>query len=288
MKTITDIYILRCITNLHAGSGDSNYGIVDKEVQRDPVDTFPIVHSTSLKGAFREQFDSLVEDKLLSQEDVESIFGTDNKAKNGTPEQFKAGQYFFYPAQLLFYPVRSNIRPFFYATSQGLIRKFMTALEDMGINTYENLETIFNPLLHLTTIPNKPLTFIKVFIDEYESTQAAISGELASGFFPEMITTDNLALFHDDDLKETCQRLPVVARNYLENGISANLWYEEFVPRESWFYFFVSRPKTSNLFEQGLKQVKHTSQIGGNASVGYGLCKLQRVKTTAGGSNEKS
>ena len=65
MKTITDLYVLRCITNLHAGSGDSNYGIVDKEVQRDPVDTFPIVHSTSLKGAFREQFDAFKEDGEL-------------------------------------------------------------------------------------------------------------------------------------------------------------------------------------------------------------------------------
>ena len=107
------------------------------------------------------------------------------------------------------------------------------------------------------------------------------------GVLPEGITLENLALFHDDDLKEICNRLPVIARNRLNNGLSENLWYEEFVPRKSWFYFFVSRPETSDLFEQGLEKVKHISQIGGNASVGYGLCKLQRVKTTAGGSNEK-
>ena len=158
----------------------------------------------------------------------------------------------------------------------------------MSINAHIILEEQFKPLLNLTVLKDHPLTFKsdKIFIDEYESIKATMNTELASGILPEEITPDNLALFYDDDLKEVCKRLPVIARNNLENGISANLWYEEVVPRESQFYFFVSRPETSDLFEQGLKQVKHTSQIGGNASVGYGLCKLKRIKSTAGGSNE--
>lgn len=50
-------YFIECITNLHVGSGDANYGIVDKLVQRDTVTGFPTIHSSSLKGALREHFE---------------------------------------------------------------------------------------------------------------------------------------------------------------------------------------------------------------------------------------
>lgn len=280
----TDLYLFRCITNLHAGSGDSNYGIVDKEVQRDPIDETPIVLSTSLKGAFREQFDAFKESAgKITQDGINEIFGTDSKAEVVDPKDWVAGQYFFYPAQLLFYPVRSNVQPYFYATSKALLKKFISSQEDMGTNTRADLETWFKPFLDLNPKKEHPLVFTneanKPFIDEYQAIMAPAGVTVADGALPEGITLNNLALFHEDDLKETCKRLPVIARNQLKHGLSENLWYEEIVPRESRFYFFVSRPDTSDLFEEGLThdQIQHKTQIGGNASIGYGLCKLQRI-----------
>ena len=43
-------------TNMHVGSGDTNYGIIDKLVQRDVLSNLPMIHSSSLKGALREFF----------------------------------------------------------------------------------------------------------------------------------------------------------------------------------------------------------------------------------------
>ena len=55
-----EAYIIRTKTNLHAGSGDTNFGIVDKQVQRDSISNLPIINSSSLKGAIRDHFSDLL------------------------------------------------------------------------------------------------------------------------------------------------------------------------------------------------------------------------------------
>lgn len=69
--------------------------------------------------------------------------------------------------------------------------------------------------------------------------------------------------------------LPVIARNHLDNGISTNLWYEEVVPHQSMFYFFVLSEDQSLLddFKNAINNAK-VIQFGGNATIGYGLCKV--------------
>jgi CRISPR-associated protein Cmr4 len=77
-------------------------------------------------------------------------------------------------------------------------------------------------------------------------------------------------------------QLPVVARNQLDNGKSSNLWYEQVLPRETRFYFVVLVPDddTKNFwktFEDNIKA--YPVQIGANASVGYGFCKIELITT---------
>lgn len=281
-----DLYFLRCITNLHAGTGGINYGIVDKEVQRDAIDEMPIIHSSSLKGAFREQLETL---EVLKPDEIVRIFGTDSKAGVPAPD-WNAGQYYFYEAEILFYPVRSNLKPFYYATSHALVKKLLRRLEDLQISQRNAIQEAFAPILAESPAQGFPLQFEhgghRLLVDEFVATEAeskipgfrfrsAAAGEM--GKIP-VITKDNLLLFHDNDMKDICKRLPVMARNRLDNGISTNLWYEEVVPRESIFHFCISRPSGSDLFEIGLNssKVNHQSQIGGGASVGYGLCGLNK------------
>jgi CRISPR-associated protein Cmr4 len=42
-------YIIKTKTNLHVGSGDINFGIVDNEVQRDTITNLPVINASSLK-----------------------------------------------------------------------------------------------------------------------------------------------------------------------------------------------------------------------------------------------
>ena len=80
-------------------------------------------------------------------------------------------------------------------------------------------------------------------------------------------------------MSEHLEQLPVIARNQLNNGISANLWYEEFVPRKTVFLTLISRECEEDTgFD---KMLKEPFQMGANATVGYGLSVMQKVK--AGG-----
>lgn len=75
IKYKTDIYAIRCITNLHAGSGDATYGVIDKLVQRDPITNYPGIYAPSIKGAIREHFTSYVND--LQPGFLKYVFGSE-------------------------------------------------------------------------------------------------------------------------------------------------------------------------------------------------------------------
>jgi len=81
---------------------------------------------------------------------------------------------------------------------------------------------------------------------------------------------------HDGDLKELAREgeLPVVARNYLDNGVSKNLWYEEIVPRESVFIAAIQAPNATLVNALNNQVV----QLGGNATVGYGYCLFNLIE----------
>jgi len=51
-----DLYIIEALTNIHVGSGDINFDIIDNQVQKDAITGYPVIHSSSFKGALREHF----------------------------------------------------------------------------------------------------------------------------------------------------------------------------------------------------------------------------------------
>jgi CRISPR-associated protein Cmr4 len=51
-------YFIETLTNTHVGSGDVTLGVVDKEIQKDPVTSLPVFHPSSIKGAIRDHFES--------------------------------------------------------------------------------------------------------------------------------------------------------------------------------------------------------------------------------------
>ena len=79
----------------------------------------------------------------------------------------------------------------------------------------------------------------------------------------------------NDNLKY--ESLPVIARNKLdENGISQNLWYEEYVPHHSVFYMIIITPDEDNKLDDLIKG--KVVQFGADASIGYGLMKIEKIE----------
>lgn len=275
---VIDLYTFRTLTNLHAGAGDVSYGIVDKEVQKDPLDELPIVHSSGLKGAFRELFAhyfSITDKKYIERsaqdynhddkkrgdghdhEIVENIFGADTSARIVEKKKYSAGSHLFFDARLLSLPVRSNCQPFFLATSLELMEEFIYYLEEVQWSRTNSWKTGFKnfskairekyslntggPVIFGHTTQGK--SGEEIYLENFTATKA----DVTDGSFINEVKLfgdmEQLALFAHNDLKKLAKALPVIARNQLENGMSKNLWYEEVVPRETRFYTFISRPE---------------------------------------------
>lgn len=107
--------------------------------------------------------------------------------------------------------------------------------------------------------------------------KGTVSNRQAEGFaLTETATVlgKELHILSDDTFRTIS--LPVLARNKLDDGKSVNLWYEEVVPHKSIFSFAVlAEDGDKTLLDTFVSKVKgQIVQFGGNASIGYGLCKV--------------
>jgi len=284
-QTKTSAYLLRALSNMHVGSGDNNYGIVDKQVQRDVIDPFPTIHSSGLKGAFRELFESTIDKNNPNYkklyEPIENIFGTskDDSGKGKT----QTGNYHFFNAKLIGFPVRSNQHPFYIATSNDLLQEMAAQFQAFRHPKAQEITAAVNFLQSNVTAQSlTPIHFgseTDLVLEDYKA--AAVNVPLSSEFtFLQNLLGERIAIFNHADLKRIANELPIIARNNLENGESINLWYEEVVPRESRFYFLIKyyhNGNASNLFEGELSKHNNMCQIGGNASIGYGYNKIEAL-----------
>jgi CRISPR-associated protein Cmr4 len=258
---------------MHVGSGDTNYGIIDKQVQRDVITEMPIIHSSSMKGALRQHAEML----FSTKDTINDIFGSEND-KN-SDDKSKTGTHRFFSAQLLSLPVRSDTKPFFRAFSLATLRQLCNDMANFNVQP-----ALKTQIEEACEVLNKKTDKIYLLSDTINS--AILEDQKATAIDKQLLPKldiltkllgDNLALFPDDDFKELVKNLPVIARNHLENGISKNLWYEEIVPRESVFYTLIASTSDNQNFQLLLKLANNITQIGANASIGYGLCKFTKL-----------
>lgn len=289
-------YIIKTKTNLHVGSGDTNFGIIDKEVQRDSITHLPIINSSSLKGAIKDHFsfelaqtnDLPIGDTQVKPFVFSTIFGDEQKNLDEDDVKTysklpKQGLVKFVDAKLLFLPLRSNKKPFFHVTSLATLQAAQEFLKSFDITLeLDNIATNGKSVV----ISDEAATVEDV---ECQAIQADCSK------IQKIFGIKNLAIFNEEDFNEAVSNLPVIARNKLNNGKSENLWYEEIVPRESIFFTLFcyynnlddsspdSRGKTDKkkfemaytLFEE--KLLTNTIQIGANASIGYGMTNFSHL-----------
>lgn len=250
-------FFITCLTDMHVGSGDSNYGYIDKTVQRDAITHFPTIFSSSLKGALREY---LTQNKVLLPGQITTIFGS----KHATQEEDMAqGEFRFFGADLLALPIRNNGNrgvPFYRATCAQVCIDLTTKLT--------RLANLAEPTVSSWKWPKD------------EAVNTDINTEFGTGIPLGQANHigENAIQLSNADFSKACKNLPVRARNQLENGESKNLWYEEFVPRETRFVFCVRCSGDS-----ALKEVFETAingkviQFGANASVGMGFCLINKL-----------
>lgn len=257
-------YFIEVITNMHVGSGDANYGVVDKLVQRDPVTGHPTIHPSSLKGALREHFESKWGKRNAK---VESIFG--KEAKDGNESE--TGAYKFLGADLVALPVRCNFEQYVMGLNSEVAKainnkskllnskEIFNALDAGNKLFYQANQPSYEVYAEDTVLANK-----SAYTNPLKVTSALVS------------LNSKYAAFKNEAFTAISKNLPVIARNTIENGKSGNLWYEEVVPHQSVFITFVYTTN-DHLTDFETRLNEDIIQIGGNASIGYGLCKFHQI-----------
>jgi CRISPR-associated protein Cmr4 len=272
MKT-TDFYLIKAISNLHVGSGEGDFSHIDKQVQRDTVTHLPTIHASGIKGALREG----MEEKFTSPKNgptndtILTVFGSHPKLDRGNVQ--KQGLYNFFDGHLLSLPIRSSHHFFYRATCPQLLEALADALAiyQPGSSSIAALRG----LAGIAVSKGSPVYFGtgagNIQLEDWTATHNAHNINGLAALLP-----DRIALLHNDDFCTLAQQLPVIARNYLENGQSENLWYEEVVPRESIFYTMVTHIADTALQAWLRDDKQNIVQLGANATVGYGLCSFTK------------
>lgn len=268
-------YLITAKTHLHVGSGNSNAGVIDNLVQRDPTDNLPCIYASSLKGAFREYFEEGPE-KADTDKLADIIFGAGlNKNSSGANAK---GTHIFHQASLLSIPARSNVRPFFNATCPMIINKFLEECKLFGksldpILVKELKEVVLSQANDGNTTDVYCANIQNLKIEDY------LTFNFNTLPVPETkkLFGNDLIVMTDEDFKDLCSdyNLPVIARNNLDNGQSKNLWYEQIVPRQAKFWFFTVTNEGQDDFKTNIN--KKNVQIGANASIGYGVCQVDNL-----------
>jgi CRISPR-associated protein Cmr4 len=286
---LPNAFVIRALTNLHAGAGGESYGMIDNLVQRDKATGFPVIHSSSLKGSLRE----LMEDGLSPQPiNVASVFGGDTRRNkpDGTRQDDGKGSYKFLEAELLSLPVRSDRKLFFSVTCPKICNRIIDLAKQLKFSLDADLKSAIETIVRLITTDNNAFHFDmqlpEVKLEEEDIT--AIRNTATIGHLDKVkkLFGSDLAIVSDAIFEQLCDdyHLPVIARNQLDNGISENLWYEQVLPRETRLLFYVlsPNPEINNDFHLSSFTIAlegNPVQIGANASVGYGYCEVKKLTT---------
>ena len=270
------VFIIENITNMHVGSGEANFGIIDNLIQRDVLTGYPTIHSSSLKGALREFFEVGLKE---SKEFVKYVFGDEDK---------NPGNVKFFEAVFLGMPLRSSKQPYVFATSAFALKNLLDFLNHLGVEIplREQLDEFLKKIeADSEAISNGDY---EVEDEDKEVSKSDIDLSVLTELFKEesiIVYPEKL----EDKFKEYMEDLPTIARNKLENGISVNLFYEEVLPKKSKFFTVFSFPTNLNgddkeqlerfeeEFVSEITSPKNIVQLGANASIGYGICRFREI-----------
>jgi len=264
------LYLIENKTPMHVGSGDTNFDLIDKQIQRDVITNYPTIHSSSLKGALKE-YVTYRHNNEESTNFIAHIFGDENNS----------GKVRFTEAHLLSVPFRSDINPYYNCTSPKAIEQFLESIEtfSLSLTQKEALTKIANYKGSTVVVATKNAVI--------EDEDAEESSEFDFETLESLIGVP-AAIVPNETFNTMLKDLPVIARNALENGESKNLWYEEVLPRKSKLFTIVSEPtylnladekKLTNAFNRFSEYLcdSNTIHIGANASIGYGVTTFKEL-----------
>ncbi len=267
-------------TQMHVGIGRSE-SFVDLPFAREGITEYPFIPGTGIKGSLRHHFGKNIQnspDKAGSSSD--EMKNHPFKDSFGVPDS--AGNVIFSDGRLLLLPVRSLSKTYFWVTCPYILERLNRDLQLLGLE-----KCIPVPTVSANQYVGKDHG--SVVLEDREFTRTKDDGfsdivEAIKKFIPHDSTKarleNQLIVLSDEDFKWFAKYgLMIQARNKLdENKKTSNgLWYEEWVATDTLFYSLVFTRNTED--DLLLKKIKREYvQLGGNETVGQGLCLFSEVE----------
>jgi CRISPR-associated protein Cmr4 len=282
------LLFLHALSPLHAGTGQG-VGVIDLPIAREKATELPYVPGSTLKGVLR---DNAGDTNVATR-----VFG----AAAGKDEDMDySGSLQVSDVRLLLLPVRSLLGTFAWVTSPFVLQRLARDVKDAGLASLPPAApAVADIKMALVAAEQsalvKPGPTPKVFLEDLDFTARPDAGVtawltwLAPLVFPnnmdwQTMLKGRFCIVHDDAfhfLLETATE--IIARIRLDQDkktvAKGGLWYEEALPAETILAGLAGvRPVQASLQEvelmlNGLKG--QVLQVGGKATVGRGLCKIQ-------------
>ena len=296
-KTKTASMFVHCLTATHPGSGAA-LGVVDLPIQREKHTRWPTIPGSTIKGVLRAE--TCGDDGL---EWARAAFGpeTGNASEH-------AGAISISDARILAFPVRSLKGVFAWTTCPAALERLRRDLAAMTGNAPPRFPDI-SSLPNLSgnsalCVADSPLLIDGngMLLEEFDFERIGddpgiadwIAGNAVSDEPTARRLRSRLAIIDDDAFGHFAQHATEISARI---GLDAEtrtvrdgaLFWEEHLPPETLFHALVtvqdSRRKqfassAADILERLKERLPETLQIGGNATLGKGLCSVRLEEAT--------
>jgi CRISPR-associated protein Cmr4 len=285
---------VHALSSLHAGTGQG-VGVIDLPIAREKATGIPFLPGSSLKGSLRAR---------CNMKECIDVFGPETSDISSDSNQASAAQ--FSDHKLLLLPVRSLAGTFAWVTSPYVLRRFVRDMQDVSINPPAVIPQITemagcfiaeDSKIKLNSSPTM------VYLEDLDLQPQADQDQsatlwatwLGQQIFPEdtdwqQMLVERFCIVHDDVFNFIIDSATeITARIKLKEGTKTvqdgGLWYEEALPSETILSGLVlANPvKAANITAEKVFDILtdltvQTIQLGGKATVGRGMCRIQMVK----------
>lgn len=296
VNPIGRVAILHALTPIHPGTGQTA-AIIDLPVAREKATGYPLVPASSLKGVLLDAY----RQAKVNSNWLEKAFGT----------QKQAGALCFGDQKLLCLPVRSYYGAFALVTCPLVLERWKRDLVALKLDAAFLTDI---PALSGTQIVVPPdatgelARHGKIYLEDVDLTlltdtnaqnaAKTIAEGIARCVYPTQkeaeerkqfgrrfaIVPNDVFSFLTETATEIITRIAIDEESGTTSTGSGNLWYEEAVPAEA---IFCGPLLVDNRFQKEQAELMNELemetiiQVGGNASVGRGLCRLVLTGGTA-------
>jgi len=299
-KELCSICKIYAVSPIHAGSGAST-SAVDLPIQRERHTNWPHIQASGVKGAFRAHFRDFV-DKNNDTQLINLIFGSDEQDGWDKKIDNLPGAMSVSDARLLAFPMRSNIAPFVWVTCPAVLKRLKTDLQYINLGKEMTLHEQDFQKDSAFSIGSDNISGQVVL----EDAVVNVSDQKSDDKFvqKEFSQIERLPLISNemfDYAVSYCTEIQTNIKISAKTGTAEDgaLRYQEFLPADSVLYAIVhysgrnaseikddKQSELKKLVEEMQAEkiktfvedtVKDFIQIGGDETLGKGICKLEWI-----------